>query len=91
MAPEPTMSPLPSPLLCPRHTFLAALILASKFSRDKRYSNRAWAKLLGLLPREVGRCKRALGHALDWRLWVGKKALAAAPLALSRATRLRFP
>ena len=64
---------LPSPLLCPRRTFLAALILASKFSQDKCYSNRAWAKLLGLPPREIGRCERALGQALDWRLWVGKK------------------
>jgi len=80
MAPEltmvmhmPTTSSLPSPLLCPRRTFLAALILASKFSQDKSYSNRAWAKLSGLPPREIGRCERALGQILDWRLWVGKK------------------
>ena len=66
---------LPSPLLCPRRTFLAALILASKFSQDKCYSNRAWAKLSGLPPREIGRCERVLGIALDWRLWVGKKSL----------------
>lgn len=75
--PTPTSSPnvaLPSPLLCPRRTFLAALILASKFSQDKCYSNRAWAKLSGLPPREIGRCERALGQALDWRLWVGKKS-----------------
>ncbi len=81
MAPEPTTSPLPSPLLCPRRTFLACL----KFSQDKCYLNRAWEKLSGLPPREIGRCKRALGHALDWRLWVDKKALTAAPLALSCA------
>jgi len=72
-APSPS---LPSPLLCPRRTFLAALILASKFSQDKCYSNRAWAKLSGLPPREIGRCERALGQALDWRLWVGKSAIA---------------
>lgn len=63
---------LPSPLLCPRRTFLASLILASKFMQDKCYSNRAWAKLSGLPPREIGRCERALGEALEWRLWVGK-------------------
>ncbi|KAF6760134.1 hypothetical protein DFP72DRAFT_1042730 [Ephemerocybe angulata] len=63
---------LPSPLLCPRRAFLAALILASKFTQDKCYSNRAWAKLSGLPPREIGRCERALGSALEWRLWVGK-------------------
>ncbi|KAJ8089811.1 hypothetical protein PM082_018387 [Marasmius tenuissimus] len=70
LAPLP---PLPSPLLCPRRVFLASLILASKFIQDKCYSNRAWAKLSGLLPREIGRCERALGDALEWRLWVGKK------------------
>jgi hypothetical protein len=32
------LSPLPSPLLCPRHAFLASLILASKFTQDKCYS-----------------------------------------------------
>ena len=68
----PPLPPLPSPLLCPRRTFLAALILASKFLQDRCYSNRAWAKLSGLPPREVGRCERALGDALGWRLWVGK-------------------
>jgi hypothetical protein len=68
----PTLPPLPSPLLCPRRTFLASLILASKFTQDKCYSNRAWAKLAGLPAREIGRCERALGEALEWRLWVGK-------------------
>jgi hypothetical protein len=48
---------LPSPLLCPRWTFLAALILASKFSQDKCYSNRAWARLSGLPPQEIGCCE----------------------------------
>ncbi|VDC03413.1 unnamed protein product [Peniophora sp. CBMAI 1063] len=68
----PPVPNLPSPLLDPRRTFIAALILASKFSQDKCYSNRAWAKLAGLPPREIGRCERALGDALGWRLWVGK-------------------
>ncbi|KAI0329431.1 hypothetical protein GY45DRAFT_1229632, partial [Cubamyces sp. BRFM 1775] len=55
---------------CPRRTFLACLILASKFMQDRSYSNRAWAKLAGLPPREIGRCERAVGEALQWRLWV---------------------
>ncbi|EPQ57385.1 hypothetical protein GLOTRDRAFT_137720 [Gloeophyllum trabeum ATCC 11539] len=71
-APLPPLPRLPSPLLCPRRAFLASLILASKFMQDKCYSNRAWAKLSGLHPREIGRCERALGDALEWRLWVGK-------------------
>ena len=70
--PLPPLPPSPSPLLCPRRTFLACLILASKFMQDRSYSNKAWAKLAGLPPREIGRCERALGEALEWRLWVGK-------------------
>ena len=68
----PPLPVLPSPLCCPRRTFLACLILASKFMQDRSYSNRAWAKLAGLPPREIGRCERALGDVLEWRLWVGK-------------------
>ena len=79
-APEPLV---PSPLLCPRRTFLASLILASKFLQDRCYSNRAWAKLSGLSPREVGRCEKALGDALEWRLWVGKQS--GKPLVRSRS------
>lgn len=79
--PLPPMTPLPSPLLCPRRTFLASLILASKFTQDRCYSNKAWAKLSGLPPREIGRCERALGDALEWRLWVGKTPPGATPTA----------
>jgi len=68
---------LPSPLLCPRRTLMGALVLAAKFVQDKCYSNRAWAKLCGLPPREVSRCERALGDALGWRLWVGREMLTA--------------
>jgi len=37
-------APLPMPPLCPC-TFLASLILTSKFTQDRCYSNKAWAKL----------------------------------------------
>ena len=62
----------PSPLQCPCLTFIAALVLASKFSEDICRSNVSWAALSGIPLVEVGRCERALGTALDWRLWVGK-------------------
>jgi hypothetical protein len=84
--PLPPLAPLPSPLLCPRRTFLASLILASKFTQDRCYSNKAWAKLSGLPPREIGRCERALGDALEWRLWVGKTP-AGGPATTSSANR----
>lgn len=60
------------PLLDARRTFLSSLVLATKFIQDKAYSNKAWAKLSGLASKEVGRCERALGGALQWRLWLGK-------------------
>ncbi|KAJ8487423.1 hypothetical protein ONZ51_g4192 [Trametes cubensis] len=82
----PPLPPLPSPLCCPRRTFLACLILASKFMQDRSYSNRAWAKLAGLPPREIGRCERAVGEALEWRLWVGKIPAVSASSATSDAT-----
>ena len=62
------LAPLPlllSSLWCPRRTFLASLILASKFMQDRCYSNRAWAKLSGLPLREIGRCERALVKRLS--------------------------
>ncbi|PPQ62928.1 hypothetical protein CVT24_006168 [Panaeolus cyanescens] len=79
--PASPMFALPSPLLCPRRAFLASLILASKFFQDKCYSNKAWAKLSGLPPKEISRCERALGQVLEWRLWVGKKPVPVAPAA----------
>lgn len=87
-APLPPLPPLPSPLLCPRRAFLASLILASKFMQDKCYSNRAWAKLSGLPPREIGRCERALGDALGWRLWVGKAPVVDSMAALTASRAL---
>ncbi|KAJ7268791.1 hypothetical protein B0H12DRAFT_1229675 [Mycena haematopus] len=86
-----SVAPLPSPLLCPRRAFLASLILASKFTQDKCYSNRAWAKLSGLPAREIGRCERALGDALDWRLWVGKTPVASHSSAPSPTTATTTP
>ncbi|CAL1697679.1 unnamed protein product [Somion occarium] len=57
-------TPLPSLLLCPRRTFLACLILASKFMQDRAYSNRAWVKLAGLPSREIDHCNElAVKHS----------------------------
>jgi hypothetical protein len=56
--------PLPLPLLCPCHTFLMSLMLASKFTQDWCYSNKAWAKLSRLLPCEISCCECTLGMHL---------------------------
>ncbi|KAL1732036.1 hypothetical protein EV714DRAFT_207402, partial [Schizophyllum commune] len=74
---EPVSPDFPSPLLCARRTFLAMLILATKFTLDKCYSHCAWAKISGPHSREIGRYERALDDVLQWRLWVGKKPMVA--------------
>ncbi len=71
-ATTPPISAPPSPLLCPRRTFVAALVVASKCLQDCCVSNRVWAKICGLLPREISLCERVLCEVLEWRLWVGK-------------------
>lgn len=60
---------------------MGALVLAAKFMQDKCYSNRAWAKLYGLPPREVSRCERALVT-----LSVGVGAFGGSELKLERAS-----
>ncbi|CAE6474341.1 unnamed protein product [Rhizoctonia solani] len=68
--------PLPlapvSALLDPRRVLLAVMVLAHKFHLDKTWTNKAWAKVSGLEPREVGRCERTLAIALGHRLWAGR-------------------
>ncbi|KAJ1306141.1 hypothetical protein OPQ81_010852 [Rhizoctonia solani] len=67
--------PLPatpvSALLDPRRVLLAVMVLAHKFHLDKTWTNKAWAKVSGLEPREVGRCERTVAIALGHRLWPG--------------------
>ncbi|KAF8305581.1 hypothetical protein DL93DRAFT_2066141, partial [Clavulina sp. PMI_390] len=58
------------PLLDPRRTFLAALVLAFKFYKDGAYKNSAWKDISGLPVQEVSRCEMALVQTLGWRLWV---------------------
>ncbi|KAK7002045.1 hypothetical protein R3P38DRAFT_3609057 [Favolaschia claudopus] len=81
----------PSPLLCPRRAFLASLVLASKFTQDRCYPNHVWAKLSSLPAREIGRCERALGNALHWRLWVGKTPSASPSNAATLTTPTPTP
>lgn len=59
-------------LHCPRRVFLGCLVLAFKFLYDRSYNNRAWATIVDLSARDIGRCERAVGEILEWRLWVGK-------------------
>ncbi|QRV98101.1 hypothetical protein RhiJN_26120 [Ceratobasidium sp. AG-Ba] len=61
-----------SALLDPRRVLLAAMVLAHKFHLDKTWTNKAWSKISGLTPLEVGRCERTVAIALGHRLWAGR-------------------
>ncbi|KAG9123284.1 hypothetical protein FRC07_015146 [Ceratobasidium sp. 392] len=61
-----------SALLDPRRVLLAAMVLAHKFHLDKTWTNKAWGKISGLTPIEVGRCERTVAIALGHRLWAGR-------------------
>ncbi|KAG8696650.1 hypothetical protein FRC08_007019 [Ceratobasidium sp. 394] len=43
-------------------------MLSTKLLHDHAPNNRAWARVCGLAPHEVGACERALCQALDWNL-----------------------
>ncbi|KAL1711373.1 hypothetical protein EV715DRAFT_215390 [Schizophyllum commune] len=66
---EPLSLDLPSPSLCPRRTFLVVLILATRSTLDKCYSNRACTKISGLQPREIGCCERARDARQRYRMF----------------------
>ena len=57
-----------SPLIDPRRLLLAALMLSTKILHDHAPNNRAWSRVCGLDPLDVGKCERALGQALNWEL-----------------------
>ncbi|CAE6428839.1 unnamed protein product [Rhizoctonia solani] len=61
---------IPAPELAdPRQLLLGALVLAQKFLIDAAYTSATWGKLSGLSASNVAAVERALGTALDWRLW----------------------
>ncbi|KAG9094824.1 hypothetical protein FRC06_010449 [Ceratobasidium sp. 370] len=68
----PATSTHSSALLDPRRVLLAAMVLAHKFHLDKTWTNKAWGKISGLTPIEVGRCERTVAIALGHRLWAGR-------------------
>jgi len=57
-------------LLCQRKTFLASLMISSKFLQDRTYSNKAWSKISGLSVLELGEMERNFLKVLDWTLFV---------------------
>lgn len=66
------------PILCSRRTFLASIMISSKFLQDRTFSNRAWSKISGLNVKELGIVERRMLSAIefdlsvsesDWQIW----------------------
>jgi PHO85 cyclin-5 len=58
------------PLQCQRRMFLAALILAWKYTQDRNYSLGAWAKISGLCSKEIKSNEAVFLSTVDWRLHI---------------------
>ncbi|KAL1916052.1 uncharacterized protein VTP21DRAFT_6056 [Calcarisporiella thermophila] len=56
---------------CGRRMLVTALILANKFHQDRNYSNRAWARIVGLPVREVNQMEMDFLRLIGYRLFVG--------------------
>ncbi|WFD26826.1 PHO85 cyclin-5 [Malassezia nana] len=52
--------------------FLAAIVVASKFLQDRTYSNRTWAKISGLSPREIEQLERIFLRTIQYNLYVNE-------------------
>ncbi|KAG0243593.1 hypothetical protein BGW41_001804 [Actinomortierella wolfii] len=57
-------------LYCGRRTFLAALMVASKYLQDRNYSNKAWAKISGLSIKEINANELVFLKLMDYSLFV---------------------
>lgn len=55
---------------CGRRMFLASLICASKYLLDSNFSNKVWAKFVGLSPFETSLTESSFLRLLDYKLYV---------------------
>ncbi|KAH8589909.1 hypothetical protein B0O99DRAFT_496604, partial [Bisporella sp. PMI_857] len=58
------------PLQCQRRMFLAALILAFKYSQDRNYSLSTWAVISGLCSEEIKLNEAVFLTMVDWHLYI---------------------
>ncbi|KAI9238300.1 MAG: hypothetical protein BYD32DRAFT_358278, partial [Podila humilis] len=54
-------------------TFLAALMVASKYLQDRNYSNKAWAKISGLSIKEINANELIFLKLIDYSLFVSNE------------------
>lgn len=63
-----------SPLQCRRRMFLAALMLGWKYTQDRSYTSRGWAKVSGLCAREINFNEAIFLEAIHWALYIPQTA-----------------
>ncbi|KAH8752779.1 cyclin-domain-containing protein [Diaporthe sp. PMI_573] len=59
-----------NPLKCQRRMFLAALMLSSKYTRDRSYSSGSWATISGLCTKEINANEALFLSMIDWHLYI---------------------
>lgn len=67
---DPSQGISVDPLMCSRRTFLASIMVSSKFLQDRTFSNRAWSKISGLNVKELGFVERRMLDAIEFDLSV---------------------
>ncbi|KAH7161795.1 hypothetical protein EDB81DRAFT_785551 [Dactylonectria macrodidyma] len=71
--PVAVQSPRPAkmgPIQCPRRMFLSALMLGWKYTQEKSYSSKVWARISGLCLKEINSNEAMFLIVIDWRLYI---------------------
>ncbi|KAH6866144.1 hypothetical protein B0T10DRAFT_574305, partial [Thelonectria olida] len=58
------------PIPCPRRMFLSALMLGWKYTQEKSYSSRVWARISGLSLKEINSNEAMFLVIIDWHLYI---------------------
>ncbi|KAH7112346.1 hypothetical protein EDB81DRAFT_827631 [Dactylonectria macrodidyma] len=58
------------PIQCPRRMFISALMLGWKYTQEKSYSSKVWARISGLRLKEINSNEAMFLIIIDWRLYI---------------------
>ncbi|KAJ3415457.1 hypothetical protein HDV05_004899 [Chytridiales sp. JEL 0842] len=79
-----------NPTLCGRRMFLSSLIVATKYLKDRTYSNKAWAKISGLPLSEINDNERVFLQGVNYELFVSASTFGSwSTVLVMRANSLR--
>ncbi|KAH7118251.1 hypothetical protein B0J13DRAFT_458427, partial [Dactylonectria estremocensis] len=55
---------------CSRRMFISALMLGWKYTQEKSYSSKVWARISGLRLKEINSNEAMFLIIIDWRLYI---------------------